>query len=72
MLPPLGDAQTLTPAGQLMIIPSWLTLLSWSLVSRTGRRGGEGQHAPTPHTAFSACAMKCTHFILLSEAWKHC
>ena len=35
MLPPLGDAQTLTPTGQKRIIPSWLALLSWSLVSRT-------------------------------------
>ena len=25
-----------------------------------------------PHTAFIGGAMKCTHFILLSEAWKHC
>ena len=32
---PLGDAHTMTPTGQQMIIPSWLTLLSWSLVSRT-------------------------------------
>ena len=36
MLQHLGDAQqTLSPAGQQMMIPSWLTLLSWSLVSRT-------------------------------------
>ena len=35
ILPPLGDAQTLTPVGQMTIVPSWLTLLSWSLVSRT-------------------------------------
>ena len=25
-----------------------------------------------PHTAFIGGAMKCTHFILVSEAWKHC
>ena len=69
MLPPLGDAQTLTAVGHMMMIPSWLTLLLWSLVS-----GGEGRGraTPMPHTAFIPGAMKCTHFILLSEAWKHC
>ena len=36
MLQPLGDAQlTLTPTGHMMTVPSWLTLLSWSLVSIT-------------------------------------
>ena len=35
MLQPLEDAQTSTPTGHMMMIPSWLTLLSWSLVSRT-------------------------------------
>ena len=53
MLQPLGDAQSMTPTGQQMMIPNWLTLLSWSLVSRTvqctqcfwqklGKKGGWG------------------------------
>ena len=52
MRQPLGDAQNGTPKGHMMMTPSWLTLLLWSLVSRTfqctqcfwqrlGRRLGE-------------------------------
>ena len=38
-----------------------------------GRGGGRREGAtPRPHTAFIACAMKCTHFILLSETWEQC
>ena len=33
--PPLGDAQNMMTTNQMMISPSWLRLLSWSLVSRT-------------------------------------
>ena len=52
--PPLEDAQNMIPTNQKMIVPSWLTLLSWSLVSgkvqctqcfwqTLGRKGGWGR-----------------------------